>query len=420
MPEPSSGNPATVPGNAQPAAGAPTDGGARGSSQSRGRQNLQFGSGRFVLRAKLGSGSFGDIYRGVDTFQQKEVAIKLEQSRTRHPQLGYESKVYRLLHSDPDPVIGIPQLYWFGVEGEYNAMAIELCGPCLEDLFNYSLRKFSLKTVLMIADQMIYRIEYVHQKGLIHRDIKPENFVFGLAEKGHHLNIIDFGLSKRYFDNRTRTHIPFRENKPLTGTARYCSTNTHRGYEQSRRDDMESIGFLLIYFMVGQLPWQGIAAPDAASKTVRIGEKKIATPLEELCRDCPSEFLLYMKHCRSLRFAEPPDYLYLRGLFRQLMETNGYQYDWVFDWVTKREEELLTMPNAQDPSENRATGGSQHGMSSSGAGSREQQEQEGRERSATLDASRQQTPRTVGGAGQAAAGGEAVEVQAGNNADEDR
>lgn len=382
-----------APGNAP----APPQGAQAASQPSRGRQNLQFGSGRFQLRAKLGSGSFGDIYRGFDAFQQREVAIKLEPSRTRHPQLGYESKVYRLLHSDPDPVVGIPVLYWFGIEGEYNAMAIELCGPCLEDLFNYCLRKFSLKTVLMIADQMLHRIEYIHAKGLIHRDIKPENFVFGLADRGHHLNIIDFGLSKRYFDNRTRTHIPFRENKPLTGTARYCSTNTHRGYEQSRRDDMESIGFLLIYFMVGQLPWQGIQAPDAASKTVRIGEKKIATPLEDLCKDCPPEFLAYMRHCRSLRFSEAPDYALLRGLFTQLMQQNEYEYDWVFDWVTKREEEVKTIRESAAPSENRAQPGSQHGMSSSGAASREAATTE-RDVAAgnREDTPRQQTPRTPG------------------------
>lgn len=400
-----------APGIVAPPAAADT-GANRSSSQSRGRQNLQFGSGRFQLRAKLGSGSFGDIYRGFDAFQQREVAIKLEPSRTRHPQLGYESKVYRLLHSDPDPVIGIPQLYWFGIEGEYNAMAIELCGPCLEDLFNYSLRKFSLKTVLMIADQMLHRIEYIHQKGLIHRDIKPENFVFGLADRGHHLNIIDFGLSKRYFDNRTRTHIPFRENKPLTGTARYCSTNTHRGYEQSRRDDMESIGFLLIYFMVGQLPWQGIQAPDAASKTVRIGEKKIATPLEDLCQECPPEFLSYMKHCRSLRFSEAPDYALLRGMFRQLMEQNGFEYDWVFDWITKREDEVKTIPPRTmepSPSENRAQPGSQHGMSSSGANSREPVVEGDRKD----DTSPQHTPRTPGrDAVTASTGGEALEAVA--------
>lgn len=340
---------------------------------SRNRSNMQFGSGRFILRAKLGSGSFGDIFRGVDTFERKEVAIKLEQSNTRHPQLGYESKVYKLLHGDSE-VVGIPEFYWFGIEGEYNAMVIELCGPCLEDLFNYCMRKFSLKTVLMIAEQMLHRIEYIHQKGIIHRDIKPENYVFGLAEKGHHLHMIDFGLSKRFWDHRTRTHIPFREGKPLTGTARYCSTNTHRGYEQSRRDDLESIGFLLIYFMAGQLPWQGIAAPDAQSKTIKIGEKKMATALEDLCKECPIEFLHYMKYCRSLRFADPPDYAYLRQLFRQLMETKGYEYDWVFDWVVKREEERLTgQPQSEDvapPSENPTQGASQAGTLAS-RGSRE-------------------------------------------------
>ena len=311
-------------------------GGAVGNA---GRRELKLGNGRFNLRAKLGSGSFGDIYRGVDTYQNKEVAIKLESSKTRHPQLSYESKVYRLLHQGDLEVVGIPAIYWYGNEGEYNGMAMELCGPCLEDLFNYCLRRFTVKTVLMIADQMLHRIEFIHQKGLIHRDIKPENYVFGLNEKAHHLMMIDFGLSKRYWDSRTRTHIPFREGKPLTGTARYCSTNTHRGFEQSRRDDLESIGFLLIYFLVGQLPWQGIAAPDAQTKTIKIGEKKISTSLEDLCGNCPPEMLTFMKYCRQLKFTDAPDYAMLRTLFRERFEKDGYRYDWVYDWSVKRDNE---------------------------------------------------------------------------------
>jgi serine/threonine protein kinase len=244
-----------------------------------------------------------------------------------------------LLHQGDFEVVNFPQLYWYGSEGDYNGMAMELCGPCLEDLFNYCIRKFSLKTVLMMGEQMLHRIEFLHMKGLVHRDIKPENFVFGVNEKSHHLMLIDFGLSKRYWDNRTRTHIPFKEGKPLTGTARYCSANTHRGFEQSRRDDLESIGFLLIYFLAGSLPWQGIAAPDAQTKTIKIGEKKISTPLEELCVNCPPELLNFVKYCRQLKFPDAPDYGYLRGMLREAFSREGYTYDWIYDWNIKRETE---------------------------------------------------------------------------------
>jgi serine/threonine protein kinase len=211
-------------------------------------------------------------------------------------------------------------------------------------LLNYCMRHFTPKTVMMLGIQMVHRMEFLHHKGLIHRDIKPENFVFGVGPKGHHLTILDFGLSKRYWDSRAKAHIPFRDNKPLTGTARYCGINAHKGYEQSRRDDLESCGYLLIYFILGSLPWQGIAAPDAQSKTIRIGEKKASVPLDTLCSGCPGSLLKYMKYVRGLKFEETPDYAHLRRLFFDELAANDElgpdgQPDWVFDWIVKRDGE---------------------------------------------------------------------------------
>ena len=182
----------------------------------------------------------------------------------------------------------MPHIQWFGVEGDYNVMVMELLGPSLEDLFNFCSRKFTVKTVLLLADQLISRIEYVHSKSFLHRDIKPDNFMMGLAKRGNQVFIIDFGLAKKYRDPRTHTHIPYRENKNLTGTARYASINTHLGIEQSRRDDLESLGYVLMYFNRGSLPWQGLKAQTKKQKYERISEKKLSTPIEVLCKGFPS------------------------------------------------------------------------------------------------------------------------------------
>ncbi|XP_070937980.1 casein kinase I isoform X2 [Macaca nemestrina] len=228
--------------------------------------------------------------------------------------------------------VGIPTIRWCGAEGDYNVMVMELLGPSLEDLFNFCSRKFSLKTVLLLADQMISRIEYIHSKNFIHRDVKPDNFLMGLGKKGNLVYIIDFGLAKKYRDARTHQHIPYRENKNLTGTARYASINTHLGIEQSRRDDLESLGYVLMYFNLGSLPWQGLKAATKRQKYERISEKKMSTPIEVLCKGYPSEFATYLNFCRSLRFDDKPDYSYLRQLFRNLFHRQGFSYDYVFDW----------------------------------------------------------------------------------------
>ena len=228
--------------------------------------------------------------------------------------------------------MGIPRIKWCGSEGDYNVMVMELLGPSLEDLFNFCSRRFSLKTVLLLADQMISRIDYIHSRDFIHRDIKPDNFLMGLGKRGNLVYIIDFGLAKKFRDARTNRHIPYRENKNLTGTARYASINTHLGIEQSRRDDLESLGYVLMYFNLGTLPWQGLKAANKRQKYERISEKKLSTPIEELCRGFPSEFATYLNHCRQLHFESRPDFCYLRKIFRVLFHRQRFLYDYIFDW----------------------------------------------------------------------------------------
>ncbi|KAK6164451.1 hypothetical protein DH2020_001315 [Rehmannia glutinosa] len=318
--------------------------------------------GKFKLGRKIGCGSFGELFLGVNIQNGEEVAIKLESVKTKHPQLHYESKIYMLLQGGT----GIPNLKWYGVEGEYNIMVIDLLGPSLEDLFNYCNRKLSLKTVLMLADQLT---EAGDVGGEWPRVRLSASSCFGEARLGicgflHDSKIetpalvyaIDFGLAKKYRDLQTHKHIPYRENKNLTGTARYASVNTHLGVEQSRRDDLESLGYVLMYFLRGSLPWQGLKAGTKKQKYDKISEKKMLTPIEVLCKSYPSEFISYFHYCRSLRFEDKPDYSYLKRLFRDLFIREGYQFDYVFDWTMLKYPQIGASSRPRNPNGNAFAG----------------------------------------------------------------
>jgi len=184
---------------------------------------------------------------------------------------------------------------------------------------------------------MITRIEFIHKNSFLHRDIKPDNFLMGLGEKETTCYVIDFGLAKRYIDRKTNQHIPYKDKKQLTGTARYASINTHTGIEQSRRDDLEAIGYIFVYFIKGSLPWQGLQGKDKSEKYNQIRDKKIAITTSELCKGLPEQFAKYIDYTKSLKFEEEPDYEFCRDLFRQVMKTNGFKSDGLYDWLLKRD-----------------------------------------------------------------------------------
>lgn len=187
----------------------------------------------------------------------------------------------------------------------------------------------------MVAKQMLSRVQTIHEKNLIYRDIKPDNFLIGRpnTKAQNVIHVVDFGMAKQYRDPKTKQHIPYRERKSLSGTARYMSINTHLGREQSRRDDLEALGHVFMYFLRGGLPWQGLKAATNKQKYEKIGEKKQTTPIKDLCEGYPEEFNKYLSYVRNLGFEDTPDYDYLRDLFTKALQNTGEVEDGEYDWM---------------------------------------------------------------------------------------
>ena len=275
----------------------------------------------------LGKGGFGHLFLGRSIHENSFIAIKVEEQSPRS-RLAWEYQIIKEL-SDGE---GIPKVYRLHRGKKHNYLIMQLLGKSLDKLFVDMKKKFSIKTVCMIAYQMVQRIEFVHSKGYIHRDVKPGNFLLGKNLDRKKIYIIDFGLSKKYIDKSTNKHIIYKEGKGLTGTARYVSLNTHYGIEQSRRDDIEGIAYNLIYFAKGKLPWQGVKTKNKKEKHKKIMELKEEYNPDKLCEGLPEEFPTLLKYSRKLDFEEKPDYKNIKIMFKQLISDNKQQMDWRFDW----------------------------------------------------------------------------------------
>lgn len=271
----------------------------------------------------IGSGSFGEVYKAkyrtgpANGF--KYVAAKVE-DRRKSPKVLNEYNIYKYLHKK-NFINGLPKIHEFIVTSNNNIMIMQLLGPSIEDIFNYYNKKFSLTVVTNVAIKLINLLESLHNANYIHRDIKPNNFLIGLNGDQDQLYIMDFGLSKKYIKHNK--HIKYKENKSFVGTLRYASVNMHHGLEPSRRDDLESVGHMLVYLAKGKLPWQGLRNKKKINKTKLIGDIKEKTTIHDLCSGLPSCFNEYIKYCRNLDFDEKPDYEYMRYLFEDYQTKNN-------------------------------------------------------------------------------------------------
>ena len=275
---------------------------------------------------KLGEGSFGKVYKA--EYNKEEFAIKMENKSKEQGLLETEATIMSYLKGP-----NIPFIKSYGYSGNYNVLVMQLLGKSLEDLFN-KYTKFSVKTTAMLGYQMVNILQYIHDKHIIHRDIKPDNFVMGAKEHNDRLYLLDFGLAKKYRSSRTLIQYAYVKKKKLTGTARYASIHALEAYEQSRRDDLESVGYVLMYFLRGDLPWQGLKVRSKEDRYKKILEKKKDTSSEELCKNFPQEFFKYVDYTKNLEYEENPDYDMLRQLFLNVVSKLKEKMDYIYDWTT--------------------------------------------------------------------------------------
>ncbi|THH03310.1 hypothetical protein EW145_g6361 [Phellinidium pouzarii] len=292
--------------------------------------NTSHALGDYRVNKRIAQGGFGVVYNG-EAPDGKPVPIKYERtySRITRPYLQHEAHVYRLLEGNPC----VPTVYAYDREARWNIMVLDLLGPSLKNLFKKCGSKFSLKTTLMVAIQMIECLEYVHSKGIIHRDIKPDNFLMGLGSNAFSVHIIDFGLARRFRHPQTLEHFPYFEDYSFLGTLHYASYNALLGRSQSRRDDLESLAYTIICFLRGRLPWQNIRGRTEKHREQRIKEKKRTWTSSRLCDGMPEEFAIFLEYTKNLEYEQEPDYGYLKDLFRKLFERHNFVYDFDYGWL---------------------------------------------------------------------------------------
>ena len=283
---------------------------------------------KYKMIRKLGQGSFGSIYEAQSLYSNKLYAIKLEDMKQDQFILEDESIFLSLINYPR-----IPKIKSFGYSGSYIILVMELLGKSLDKIFNeLPSKKMSIRCVCNIAYQLILIFEAIHNCNIIHRDIKPANIAIGREEKSKYIYLLDFGLSKKFRSTKTKKHFPFLQNNKLIGNARYSSINALDGGTQSRRDDLESVGYLLLYLLLGRLPWQGHISHSRDDKYYKIKKIKRETTAEELCRGLPPQFEEYVKYTRNLKYEEDPKYDYLKNLFLSVLKNYNWEFDYYYDW----------------------------------------------------------------------------------------
>lgn len=282
---------------------------------------------RYNIKSKLGKGSFGTVYDGIDTETNNSVAIKIDENPNLR-RLEQEYKFYTLLQGKK----GIPKVFLYDDSGEKDILIMQRLGPSLESLSQYCNRELDIPTIANVGVQMISILEIIHDTGILHRDIKPDNFLVGLGSDSDDLFLIDFGLARRFINSNKQTHIPYRNSIGMVGNLRFASLRAQKGIEQGRRDDLESVIYTLIYLVKGNLPWQNLPLIPGGGKDMRgkrILKIKQTLSFQDICDECPEIFQTLLEYCRLLEFKERPNYEYLKTELKKLIPSN---WDGISTW----------------------------------------------------------------------------------------
>ena len=284
--------------------------------------------GKYSIKYLISKGSFGEVYFGTNIIDGKNYALKTEERSIEESVLKHECYVLLNLKGP-----GIPSVISYGVSGKYNILVENLLGKSIQDIWEAKKRKFNLKDTCVFAIQAISLLEYVHSKNYIHRDIKPSNFLVGNPDNSQ-LYLIDFGNARKYKSSKTGKHIRLIKRKKVFGSLIFLSTNAVNAIEQTRKDDLETLGYAIIYLYIGSLPWSSFKHKNLTQGVLKIREERKKISIEKICDGMPNEMNIYLNYVNNLKYEECPDYEYLRKLFWNVLKKIG-ENKLLFSWADR-------------------------------------------------------------------------------------